>query len=156
MKNTTLLFLLQNNHILLAMKKRGFGVGRWNGVGGKIETGESIEQAAARECLEEIGVSPGQLERVAHLTFTFPDDTTNVLTHVFITRDWQGNPVETEEMAPQWFHHASIPYDTMWPDDQLWLPHILSGRKIIASFSFDQNEQMLPDASHIAIVDKVA
>jgi mutator protein MutT len=155
MKNTTLLFLLRDNHILLAMKKRGFGVGRWNGVGGKIEAGESIEQAAARECLEEIGVSPGQLECVAHLTFTFPDGTTDVLTHVFVTHNWQGDPIETEEMAPQWFHHADIPYHTMWPDDQLWLPHVLDGRKIVATFGFDQDEQMLPDASHIAIVDKV-
>ncbi len=56
MKHTTLLFLLKDNHILLAMKKRGFGAGRWNGVGGKIEAGETIVQAAVRECFEEIGV----------------------------------------------------------------------------------------------------
>jgi mutator protein MutT len=156
MKNTTLLFLLKDDHILLAMKKRGFGVGRWNGVGGKIEPGETIEQAAARECHEEIGVMPGQLERVAHLTFTFPDGTTDVLTHVYVTRDWQGEPVETEEMAPQWFHHTNIPYDTMWPDDRLWLPHVLDGRRVVAIFGFDQDENMLPDATKIDIVTEIA
>ncbi len=46
----TLLFLRKNNHILLAMKKRGFGADRWNGVGGKLEPGETIEQALVREC----------------------------------------------------------------------------------------------------------
>jgi len=42
--------------ILLSMKKRGFGVGKWNGSGGKIKEGESIPQAALRELEEEIGV----------------------------------------------------------------------------------------------------
>lgn len=54
----TLLFLIKDDHVLLAMKKRGFGAGNWNGVGGKIEAGESIEQALVRECQEEIGVTP--------------------------------------------------------------------------------------------------
>jgi 8-oxo-dGTP pyrophosphatase MutT (NUDIX family) len=54
MRNTTLLFLVkkQDNKItdvLLAMKKRGFGAGRWNGVGGKLGEGETIEQAVIRE-----------------------------------------------------------------------------------------------------------
>ena len=51
----TLLFLQKGDQILLAMKKRGFGAGRWNGVGGKLEAGEDIEEAAIRECQEEIG-----------------------------------------------------------------------------------------------------
>lgn len=42
--------------MLLAMKKRGFGVGKFNGVGGKVEVGESEQEAAIREAEEEIGV----------------------------------------------------------------------------------------------------
>ena len=56
MKQATLLFLIEDNHILLAMKKRGFGAGRWNGVGGKPNTAESILDVAIRECKEEIEV----------------------------------------------------------------------------------------------------
>ena len=37
MKQATLCLLVKDNEILLAMKKRGFGVGKWNGVGGKID-----------------------------------------------------------------------------------------------------------------------
>ncbi|HET8669978.1 MAG TPA: NUDIX domain-containing protein, partial [Candidatus Saccharimonadales bacterium] len=43
---------------LLAMKKRGFGINKWNGVGGKVDEDETIEQAAIRECQEEITVTP--------------------------------------------------------------------------------------------------
>jgi 8-oxo-dGTP pyrophosphatase MutT (NUDIX family) len=39
--------------ILLGLKKRGFGAGKWNGFGGKVEPGESIVQGARRELLEE-------------------------------------------------------------------------------------------------------
>ena len=34
--------------VLLGLKKRGFGAGKWNGFGGKLEPGETIEQAAKR------------------------------------------------------------------------------------------------------------
>ncbi len=68
---TTLCFLLQENSILLARKKRGFGEGKWNGAGGKVEFGETIEDAARRETNEEIGVSPKNIERVATLYFYF-------------------------------------------------------------------------------------
>ncbi len=155
MKHTTLLFLLKDNDILLAMKKRGFGVGRWNGVGGKIEPGETIEQAAARECFEEIGINPGALEKVAYLTFTFPDGTTDVLTHVFTTREWKGAPTESEEMAPQWFARDTIPYDTMWQDDKLWLPHVLDGKKVVATFAFDEDEQILSEDTQLEFVKEI-
>ncbi|CAN0505072.1 unnamed protein product, partial [Ectocarpus sp. 12 AP-2014] len=35
-----------SKEILLGMKKRGFGEGKWNGFGGKVESGESVEEAA--------------------------------------------------------------------------------------------------------------
>lgn len=155
MKHVTLLFLLTDDQILLAMKKRGFGMGRWNGVGGKIEPGETIEQATARECYEEIGVTPGELEKVAHLTFTFPDDTDDILAHVYTTRSWEGEPVETEEMAPQWFTHAEIPYKEMWTDDEFWLPHVLDGKKLVATFMFTKDEVMMPEHNKITFVDEV-
>ncbi len=155
MKHVTLLFLLRDNEILLAMKKRGFGVGRWNGVGGKIEPDETIEEATARECREEIGVNPGALEKVAHLTFAFPDGTPDILAHVYITREWEGEPVETEEMAPRWFALGDIPYGEMWQDDAFWLPHVLAGKKLVARFVFTQDEVMIPEQNKIEFVSEV-
>lgn len=145
MKHTTLLFLLKDDHILLAMKKRGFGANRWNGVGGKIELGESIEQAAIRETQEEIGITPLKLEKVAHHTFWLPtltDYNQQLVTHTFITRDWQGEPTESEEMAPSWFHVNDIPYDHMWDDDRHWLPQVLAGDKLVCEFTFDNRDNM--------------
>ena len=44
-KILTLVLILQDEKILLGMKKRGFGAGRWNGFGGKVREDESIESS---------------------------------------------------------------------------------------------------------------
>ena len=63
MKNKLLTLVLLrdkvNGGVLLGMKKRGFGVGKWNGFGGKVQEGESIRDCARRETLEECGLEVG-------------------------------------------------------------------------------------------------
>jgi 8-oxo-dGTP pyrophosphatase MutT (NUDIX family) len=140
----TIVFLMKDGNILLAMKKRGFGQGHWNGAGGKPEPNEAIVDTARRECFEEIGVIPGKLDKVAVIDFYAqgkPGD--NQQAHVFFCWDWVGEPHETEEMRPQWFEIGAIPYDTMWGDDKYWLPLVLSGKKIEADFYFDNNNQVI-------------
>lgn len=44
----TLVLVMQPQRVLLGMKKRGFGAGLWNGFGGKVQLGETVEQAARR------------------------------------------------------------------------------------------------------------
>lgn len=127
MIHTTLVFLRQENEILLAMKKRRFGAGKWNGAGGKVEPGETYEQAAVRECQEEIGVTPIALRKVGELHFIDLPDVEHY-THVYTTGEWKGEPQESEEMAPRWFAENEIPYDTMWPDDIHWIPMMLAGK----------------------------
>jgi 8-oxo-dGTP pyrophosphatase MutT (NUDIX family) len=144
LKPATLMFLIDGEKILLAMKKRGFGVGLWNGVGGKPEANESIEQTAIRECSEEINVVPKKLNKVAVLDFFFPDKKSdwNQQVHVFLCDEWSGEPIETEEMKPQWYQIKDIPFDLMWEDDNFWLPGVLSGEYITASFYFDEAEKL--------------
>jgi mutator protein MutT len=142
-KICTLVFLIEGDNILLAMKKRGFGKGRWNGVGGKIDQGETVPQAMIRETEEEIEVTPLEYESVGYLEFKFPDGLTDMVANVFICSGWDGEPVETEEMAPRWFKISDIPYAEMWEDDRYWLPQVLDGKFVRGEFIFDSDEKML-------------
>lgn len=72
MRQCTLVFVFNpKNQILLAMKKRGFGEGKWNGAGGKVDPGETIIQAASRELREETGINiiPEKMEARGILHF---------------------------------------------------------------------------------------
>lgn len=141
----TLLFLLKDNEILLAVKKRGFGEGLWNGVGGKIESGETIEQALVRECQEEIEVTPVSYSQVAELDFYggTKAEPWHLQIFAYFCNNWQGEPVETEEMAPKWYKLTDLPYAYMWDDDKYWLPLVLKGKKLKANFNFNENNTVV-------------
>lgn len=143
MKLCSLLFLLRDNEILLAMKKRGFGADRWNGVGGKLEPGETLEQAMVRETEEEIGVTPLTYRKMAIHDFVFESGIPDMQVHSFLCDSWQGEPTETEEMAPRWFKLADIPYDDMWEDDLLWLPLVLKAKLLHTRFVFAEGDRMV-------------
>lgn len=142
---TTLCLLKKDNNILLAMKKRGFGVGKYNGVGGKIEQSETPEQAMIRETQEEINVTPTKYEKVGLIEFQeyYKDKKEKVVFHLYLVYDWTGKPIESDEMNPKWFNIKDIPYDKMFPDDKYWLPLILQGKKIRAYFEFDKEWNLL-------------
>ncbi len=134
----TLAIVTKNSQVLLGMKKRGFGAGRWNGFGGKVESGESIEQAALREVQEEVGITPTTYERVGVIDFRFSSDQERLIEmHVFHVTQYTGSPAPSEEMEPDWFSYDQIPYAAMWVDDVEWLPFVLTGRKFVASCTLD-------------------
>jgi 8-oxo-dGTP diphosphatase len=143
----TLCFLIKGSpveQVLLGTKKSGFGHGKVGGFGGKVEPGESIGAAAARELAEEAGliVPVNELRRAGRLTFLFPfRPAWSQVVHVFLARNWQGEPAESDEMEPTWFRTQAIPYERMWQDALYWLPPVLIGAQVQASFIFkDDNE----------------
>lgn len=146
LRQATLCFLIKENQILLALKKRGFGKDKWNGVGGKPNPGEDIEATAIRETQEEIGVTPKNLKKVATLNFYFPKDLEkqgwNQQVCVFLVDSWEGEPVESEEMKPSWFKLDKIPHKEMWADDIHWLPKVLEGKLLKANFFYKNNEDL--------------
>lgn len=129
MRPTTLCFPVRSDgKVLLGRKKRGFGVSKWNGFGGKIEAGENFLQCAVRELREETGLiaQEKELELVGFLDFHFVEaPELDHIGYVYLLRRWQGVVSESEEMEPQWFAPEDIPYDEMWKGDRTWVPMVL-------------------------------
>jgi len=142
-KILTLCLIVDENKILLGMKKRGFGEGRWNGFGGKVEEGETIEEAAKREVLEEAGINVKDLNKKGVVDFEFLNDGSLLEVHIFKACDYSGSPVETEEMKPQWFDIIDIPFSEMWPDDLYWLPLFLKDKNFKGKFIFEDKNKII-------------
>ena len=134
-------FFVQNGQVLLPLKKRKIGKGKHHGVGGKLDEGETHEQAMVRECIEEVGLQPTEYEYMAELSFNqiVNGERRVSIIHAYLVHSWKGTLKETDEMKPYWFDLNNIPYDKTMDDSKYWFPPVLEGKKIIADFELDNN-----------------
>ena len=102
-----------------AHKARGL---LWEFVGGKVEPGESKEQALVRECQEELGilVSPGPL--FMEVTHTYPDLTVHLT--LFHARIVQGEPQKLEHNDIRYITPGEIPQYPFCPADEVILERL--------------------------------
>ena len=145
-KHLTLVLLrdLLSKRLLLGKKKRGFGTGKFNGFGGKVEPGETLVECAIREMQEESGVRIKNPSYRGFLHFDFdgrPDEVLEV--HVFLATEWEGSHVESDEMAPEWVDEDSIPFEQMWKDDKYWIPMLLADNCFEGVFVFRGHDEIL-------------
>lgn len=125
----------------------------------KCTTGFSRD---SRETEEECGLIVEDLDKVGVILFEFKGQPQLMEVHVFRTEHYIGQPIETEgeclvskshkplvtvpfflEMCPQWFGHSDIPFDSMWPDDYEWYPHMLQGKYFDGYVLFEGHDRVL-------------
>eukprot|EP00035_Acanthoeca_spectabilis_P031661 m.15192 g.15192 ORF g.15192 m.15192 type:complete len:178 (-) comp4887_c0_seq1:67-600(-) len=142
-KRLTLLLLRAGGSVLLGMKKRGFGEGKVNGFGGKVEIGETIAEAAVREMQEESGLTVENASLRGILTFHMRGDGNQLEVHVFHASEYHGELVENDEMEPFWVKESEIPFDRMWLDDQHWIPTFLNEDIFRGVFTFESHDELV-------------
>ncbi len=143
-RHLVVMILKRDGKLLLGTKKRGFGAGKINAPGGKVEPNETAPEAAARETFEEIGIRCNTFNDAGTVVFRdlyfkgVPE--TNIM-HVFLCEDFEGDPVETDEIKPEWYPINDLPYNKMWGDDEHWLPEVLRGNKVDAYFHYNEKNE---------------
>lgn len=132
---TTLLFLIQQDQILLIEKQRGIGAGKINGPGGKIDPGETPLQSILREVKEELLIDIKDPNKKGELSFHMTE-MPHIHCHVYTATNYTGIPTTTPEAIPRWTKIDQVPYHLMWEDDQYWLPQLIKGDYIDGHFCF--------------------
>ena len=155
----TLGFLVKDEFVWLSMKKRKIGAGCFNGYGGGTEKGDkNLVEALKREVKEECGVQISEkgLAKMAIIDFhntTSKGETFVAKVHVFLIKNWSGEPQETSEMkAPTKFAMNNLPFEKMMPADKEWLPLVLEGKKIIAEYYYGPFQKELIKEGKIKVV----
>ena len=136
-----LCIIRDKDKILLAMKKRDFGKGKWNGYGGKLEGSETLEEALVREIKEESNLDLLKYEKRGEIFFHFPDIIRHV--HIYEGLKWEGKLEETEEMSPKWFTITELPFNQMWESDKEWYPYFLNRVPFGGNVVFDKDYKII-------------
>jgi 8-oxo-dGTP diphosphatase len=137
----TLCFVRQGPNLLMIRKKRGLGAGKINGVGGKLDPGETPRACIVREAQEELGITLLDPEKRGELHFQFVDGYSLFCT-VFVATAFRGTPTETAEAIPLWSDVNQIPFHEMWEDDKLWLAQVLEGKMFRGYFLFEGDKML--------------
>jgi len=140
-EKATLMFIHQDDQLLMIEKKRGLGAGYYNAAGGRLEQGETWQECAVREIQEELCITPLNPKHIGTLMFQFVDGH-SIHGEVFVATQFEGTPTETDEAVPIWFSVDALPYHNMWEDDPVWYPKLFAREKFIGRFTFEDKTML--------------
>jgi 8-oxo-dGTP diphosphatase len=125
MKLATLCYIRDRDKTLMVhrvKKANDIHEGKWNGLGGKLEPGESPEECARREIYEESGLTAMALEWKGILTFPKFANDEDWYAFVFVVTDFTGDLADSEEGNLQWIKNEDLPSLNLWEGDIIFLP----------------------------------
>ena len=131
MKETTLCYVQKDNNYLMLhriKKEEDVNEGKWIGIGGRIEEGETPEQCLVREAKEETGLllTSYQYRGIVHFR---SEDYEDEEMHLFTADAFEGELTECNEGVLKWIDRDKL-YDLpMWEGDKLFLGLIRSKSK---------------------------
>ena len=125
MKLATLCYLRRDGRTLMIhrVKKEGdIHAGKWNGLGGKFEPGETPEECARREILEESGLTARKLVLKGFLTFPELSHGEDWYAFVYVVPEFEGQLIDSREGYLRWIPDDELLDLNLWEGDRLFLP----------------------------------
>ncbi len=139
----TLCYLQKNGQTLMICphKKRVTEYnGKWNGLGGKVQNGETPEECAVREVYEESNLKVKKLQLAGILTFPKIFDNQDWYCFVYKSSDFSGTLKESDEGNLEWIKDEEVLKRNIWEGDHIFLPYLFSGKKFNGKFYYKNNK----------------
>lgn len=139
MVETTLCYIIHEKKVLMMYrnkKENDFHEGKWNGLGGKIEEGETAYEGIRREVLEESGLIIKNPELLGVCYFPSFDGEEELM-YLYKAIDFEGDLIECNEGDLSWIDEKQLLSLNIWESDQVFLPYVLRGERFIGVFHFE-------------------
>ena len=132
MDYTVLCYLKKDNQYLFMLRnkeKNDLNEGKWIGIGGHIERGETKEEALVREVKEETGFTINSFSYRGEILFINNDY--QEIMYIFTSDDFTGEMIECDEGELSWIDKDKILDLNLWEGDRYFLKPLLNSDKMI-------------------------
>lgn len=143
MKLATLCYVRQNGKTLMihrVKKKNDMHQGKWNGLGGKLEAGETPEECAIREIYEESGLRARNIELKGLLTFPGFANEEDWYAFVFTVHDFEGELIDSPEGYLSWIDDNKLAELELWDGDRVFLKWLDNPGFFSAKFNYKDGQ----------------
>ncbi len=145
-KLSTLCYIKRDDSILMlhrVKKKNDINKGKWIGVGGHFEDGESPEECLIREVLEETGLKLTSYKFRAIITFIYDKDIVEYM-HLYTADEFSGDMIECDEGNLSWVPKSKLLDLELWDGDRIFL-RLLDERDDFFSLKliYDKNDNLV-------------
>jgi 8-oxo-dGTP diphosphatase len=142
MKLATLCYVMdkKNNRTLMihrVKKKDDYHKGKWNGLGGKFNEGESPEDCAIREVLEESGLIIKDPKMHGFITFPNFDGKHDWYVFLFTADNYEGNLIDSVEGNLEWVSNDKLTTLNLWDGDKIFLEWLFQDKFFSAKFIYE-------------------
>jgi 8-oxo-dGTP diphosphatase len=141
MKLATLCYLLDKETdstlmIFRNKKKNDYHEGKWNGLGGKFEPGESPEECAKREIFEESGLRVNSIRLKGLITFPLFDNKEDWYVFLFTSHNFEGEIIDSPEGTLDWIPNEKLTEINLWDGDKIFIPWLFQDKFFSAKFNY--------------------
>lgn len=143
MKLATLCYVQKENKTLMLFrnkKENDYHEGKWNGLGGKFEPGETPEECAIREVYEESGLRVKNPVIKGFVTFPLFDGKDDWYVFLFVFRNFEGELINSPEGRLEWIANENLKELNLWEGDQIFIPWLFEDKFFSAKFNYEDGK----------------